>query len=90
MSKLDDVCYRMYENSGNSEYIRAEWAGRSYHPDQAKKEIKDLMLELTQIDPKTIDKGNEMYNHDGKVGATEYKNGFNLAVAIIQKKVEEL
>lgn len=46
MSKLDDICYRMYEISGNSKYVRAEWAGKPFHPDEAKQQIKALMLEL--------------------------------------------
>ncbi len=43
MSKLEDICYRMYETSGNSKYIRAEWAGKPFHPDQAIAQIKQLI-----------------------------------------------
>lgn len=47
IEQLEDICYRMYENSGNSKYIRAEWAGKPYHPDTATQEIKSLIENIT-------------------------------------------
>ncbi len=46
MSKLEDIVYHMYEKGGDSKYVRAEWASKPYHPDQAKEDIKGLILEL--------------------------------------------
>jgi len=87
MSKLDDIMDEALQSK-----IEAVWNSKNgkVSLDKTKQQVKALMLELTEVDPKVVDRGNDTYNPSGKVGANEYKNGFNLAVAIIRKKVEEL
>ena len=41
--RVEDIAYRMYENSGKSQYIRSEWADKPYHPDDATRDILALI-----------------------------------------------
>lgn len=79
VSKLDDICYRMYENSGNSKYIRVEWAGKPFHPDEAKEQIKALFKELISGQPK-------QFGYWGDEEAQDYAE----FMTELSKKVDEL
>jgi hypothetical protein len=70
----------MYENSGNSELIRAEWAGKPYHPDQALREIKDLFLGLV----------NKLEVHAHPDDQKYADSTVDVCKAVLRKKVEEL
>lgn len=59
MNKLEDICYRMYENSGNSTYIRAEWASKPFHPDDAVKAIQSIIEGAIPTEWKTPDRRTE-------------------------------
>lgn len=64
MSQLDDIVYMLYETAGQSpgKYIRSEWSGLKLLPDQAKQQVKDLMLELIGNIPEDWENYNgEMY-----------------------------
>jgi hypothetical protein len=80
MSKLDDICYHMYESSGNSKYVLA--GRKSIHPDEAKKHIKDLIFEL--IEESCHERVKQEARKDG------YETGTRLLKRILKKKVEAL
>lgn len=66
--KLEDICYRMYENSGNSQYIRAEWANKPLHPNEAFRQIKQAFIDDGWVKPNAF--GQVAYTTIHKDGKT--------------------
>lgn len=79
----EDIAYRIYEKSGKSQYVRAEWADKPYHPDDAAKDIlalittsnKALLRRVRERSPKDMDL--TIFNdttHEGKSAIHEARN----------------
>lgn len=82
---LDDIVYHMYESSGTSKYVLA--GRKPLHPDEAKKQIKTLMLTLIGDDEKgyTDYRGENRPNEENA-----YQTERNQLRAELRKRLEAL